>query len=193
LLYAGASKNDGVDARLLRLDCDRNDGVIERLVFLGMMVLLTLTSGSEVRRILAGIDSSRDDICCWSWSSERFFGLGRGAATTSTSSKTGASTDIVEVSEIENVGLEGEPKEFGFDAVSMEGGELDGLSRDGNTLSFDREVLGDCSLLSRNSSLPTLGVVFDEVRLSPQTVITVGASDEELCGRRASRRPIEDL
>jgi hypothetical protein len=64
LLYAGASKNDGVCARLLRLECGRNVVVTDFLVFLDLSVLLPLMFGSEVRCICAGIDSNSDDICC---------------------------------------------------------------------------------------------------------------------------------
>lgn len=56
---------DGVGARMLREEWGRSDGVIDRRVFVGRRVSASgngVVSGSEVRRIRAGIDSRSEEI-----------------------------------------------------------------------------------------------------------------------------------
>lgn len=56
---------DGVGARMLREEWGRSDGVIDRRVFAGRRVSAGgngVVSGSEVRRIRAGMDSRSEEI-----------------------------------------------------------------------------------------------------------------------------------
>lgn len=120
------------------LEEERKEGVIDRRVFLGRRVwdAKGVESDSVVRRIRAGMDSRRDEICCCIWSSELdFLGLAiMGTVETSTLPKTGASRGVCGV--LSASGVEGavEPEELGVVGRNKDGllaipggGEFGGL------------------------------------------------------------------